>query len=359
MSFLQDLRSNLYFSQDLNYFIRERSMEAAKNLFKLSSTPAFAGCLLVGISSPVIAQSGNSIDKIFETAAGSSVSSYTDSNGVELDDWSLNYEYDSKNNFKAEVSAHHHYVTAGTNRDKYDGNEITAKFGKKLNDSIEAEINVGAIYLDNRRTDNRTNHTKYKAKIMTKPIANSTISLEHGDDLLFREAIIEDDSNRLLSGKTTKLSGTWRVAKRYIAEASTQHRKLSDGNASNHHRAAVLYGISPDIPWIWAGVEAQSLSYDQRKTNYWSPTEYEAYALVANGNFKVTKNLSVNVNGNINRTKEENHEWASGYSAGVGVDYTLSENTRIKADAIYLKSKREKVDWDSSRIGASFEVSHY
>lgn len=334
--------------------------EAVKNLFKLSSQTFIA--VLVGISTPLVAQPAqpsNSIDKIFETVAGSSISSYTDSNGIELDDWSLSHEYDAKDNFKSKISAHHYYVTAGTNRDKYDGNEITAKFGKKLGNSIEAEVNVGAIYLDNHRTDKRTNHTSYKAKIMTKPSANSTISVEYADELLFREAIIEDDNGRLLSGKTTKLAGTWRVAKRFITEASTQHRKLSDGNASNHHRAAVLYGISPDTPWIWAGVEAQSLSYDQAKTNYWSPTEYKAYALIANANYKVSNNLSVNANGNINRTKEENHDWASGYSAGVGADYALSENAHIKTDAIYLQSTRENVDWDSHRIGASLEVSHY
>lgn len=329
-------------------------MNAVKNKFNFSNQ-TFAGFLLISTSTPIFAQPSNSIDKIFEAAA----SSYTDSNGVELENWSVNYGYKLENDFQAKVSAHHHYATAETGRDKYDGNEITAQLKKKFNQSIDTEVNVGAIYLDNHRTKKRKHYTEYKAKIVTKPTKSTTASLEYSDNLLFREAIIEDDNNHLLSGKTTKLSGTWRAAKRVIAEASTQRRKLSDGNKSKHNRVAVLYGISPDTPWVWAGVEAQTLSYDKEKTNYWSPTDYKSYALIANGNFKTTENLSLNVNGSINRTKEVNRKWASGYSIGVGADLKLNESSHIKADAVYLKSSRDGIDWDSRRIGATFEVSHY
>jgi len=332
-------------------------MDAKKDSFSYSSKK-LAGCIIIGISSPLIAQSGNTIDGVFE-AAGVSATSYSDSNDVELEDWSLNYSYTLKNNLKTKVSAHHHYVTAGKARDNYDGNELKVEIRKKNTDQIETELTVGAIYLDNQRTNKRTNHVKYKAKITAKPTAKTTYKLEYGNDLLFREALIEADNNQLLSGKTAKLSGTWRLAKRFITEASTQHRKLSDGNTSNQHRVAVLYGISPDTPWVWAGVEAQSLSYDKAKTNYWSPKKYEAYALIANGNFPIKKNINVSLNGNINQTKEENHEWASGFSAGIGADFTLSENAHIKADAVYLKSTRDNIDWDSTRIGASIYISHY
>lgn len=314
-----------------------------------------SGFVLIGISSPLFAYSGNSIDRVFESTA----SFYEDSNDVKLNDWSVSYGYDLGKNTKAKVSAHHHYITAGSDRDKYDGNEIIAEIKQKHNDFIETELSVGAVYLDNRRTDKRKNYTKYKAKIVAKPIKNTAITLEHGDDLLFREAIIEDDDNHLLSGKTTKISGSWRVSKRVIAEGSLQHRKLSDGNSSKQNRTALLYGISPDVPWVWAGVEAQSLSYDERKNNYWSPTDYKSYALIANGNFPVNKKLSVNVAGSVNRTKEKDQKWASGYSVGVGADFTLNENSHIKADATYLKSTRDGVDWDGRRVGVDFSYSHF
>lgn len=320
-----------------------------------TKTSTFTGFLLIGLSSPLFAYSGDSIDKVFESTA----SFYEDSNGVKRDEWSVSYGSDLGESTKAKVTAHHHYVTAGSDRDKYDGNEVVAEIKQKYNDFIEAELSVGAVYLDNRRTDKRKNYTKYKAKIITKPIKNTTISLEHSDDLLFREVIIEDDNNHLLSGKTTKVSGLWRVSRKIIAEGSMQRRKLSDGNASKQNRATLLYGISPDVPWVWAGVEAQSLSYDEKKNSYWSPTDYKSYALVANGNFPVNKKLNVNVTGSVNRTKEEGKKWASGYSAGVGADFTLSENSHVKADAIYLKSTRDGVDWDSRRVGATFVYSHF
>jgi len=316
---------------------------------------AFVGCVLIYISSPVFADSGNLIDREFASAA----SFYKDSNNVELDDWSLAYDYNVNKNTRVGVEAHRYYATAGTNRDKYDGNEITANIKQKYNDFIETEASVGAVFMDNRRTDKRKNHVKYKAKITLKPTTDSSVSLEHSNDLLFKEAIINDDDNNLLSGKTTKVSGSWRVSKRFIAEGSSQRRKLSDGNVSKHKRAALLYGISPGVPWVWAGVEAQSLSYDQRKANYWSPSDYKAYALIANGNFPVSKKLSMNMSASVNRTKEKGQSWASGYSAGVGADFAVNENSHVKADALYLKSSRDGVDWDSSRVGVSYTHSHF
>ncbi len=327
-------------------------IEKGKIIIKLGQH-ALTGTVLLGISIPAFAAPQNSIDGVFEAAA----TSYEDSNDIKFEDESVSYTHINKNT-RAKVSAHHYYIVDGSERDKYDGNEITAGLTQKYN-HIETEVSVGAVYLDNHRTDKRKNHVKYKARVSAKPTGNATVSLEHSDDFLFKEAIITDDENQLLSGKTTKLSASWRVSRRVIAEGSVQRRKLSDGNASRHKRAALLYGISPDVPWVWAGAEVQSLSYDEKKNNYWSPTDYKSYALIANGNFPVSKKLSVNVSGSVNRTKEAGQTWASGYTAGVGADFSLNQNSHVKADAMYLKSTRDGVDWDGKRVGVSFAYSHY
>ncbi len=333
---------------------RKIGMGKIEKIIKLGQY-SLAGSVLIGILTPAFSYPKNSIDGVFEAAA----SSYEDSNDIKLDEQSVSYAYGVNKNTKVKVSAHHHYIVDGSEKAKYDGNEITAGFTQKYNNYIETDVSVGAVYLDNHRTDKRKNYFKYNAKIIAKPVKDAAISLEHSDDFLFKEAIITDDKNQLLSGKTTKLSGSWRVSKRVIVEGSVQHRKFSDGNVSRHKRAALLYGISPDVPWIWAGAEVQSLSYDEKKNNYWSPTGYKAYALIANGNFPVSKKLNVNVSGSVNRTKEANQNWALGYTAGVGADFTLNDNSHVKADAMYLKSSRDGVDWSGKRVGVSFAYSHY
>ena len=319
---------------------------------------ALFSCLMIGVT-PITAQA-DSIDEIInDFSAQASV--YNDSGGIRIEDRSLQYQRRHKNknkpNWKLEV--HDDKVSGETGKDSYEGADIIGTITKEFNHYITTELSVGAVYLDNQRTHKKTHFNKYNGKVSLRPNNKIAVSLEHGEDLLFKEAIIEDNANQLVSAKTTKVVGSWRAAKRVIVEGSSQYRELSDGNRSKHHRGAVLYGISTDTPWVWVGVEAQSMSYDEKKSNYWSPQDYEAYALVATSNFKINDKLSVNVNGNINRTREDDFDWATGRSITVGADYALTKDVHIKPYASYLDSSRENANWDGSRVGVSFVVSNF
>ena len=330
-------------------------MKKTNSTLKPSNTLLISS-LLVSVSFPIVAQADSIDDIISDFGAGASV--YSDKNGISIKDWSVDYTRGYKNNINWKLGAHYHDVSE-TGKYAYHGNEVIGQITKEFNDYIKGELSIGAIHLENQGTHQHTNFTKYNAKITAQPTKNASITVEHGENLLFQEAIIEDDNKHLVSGKTTKLSGSWRAAKRIIVEGSTQYRELSDGNTSRQNRAAVLYGISPDVPWVWAGVEAQSLSYDDTKNNYWSPEDYEAYAVVLSTNFPINKKLSLSAGGNINRTKEKGYDWASGGTVTVGANYALSKNTSIKAEASYLESTRGNDSWNGNKVGISFVVSDF
>jgi hypothetical protein len=331
---------------------------AINNNTFIPSNKALLSCLIIGVATPISAQADTVDDIINSFTAQASV--YSDSGGIRIEDKSLQYQrrYKSKKT-DWKLEAHDYNFKGETGSDSYQGADIVTTISKEFNDYITTELSVGAVYLKNKRTDEKKNFTKYKGKVTLKPNSKLAINIEHDKDLLFKQAIIEDDHNKLVSGKTSRVSASWRAAERIIAEGSSQYRKLSDGNQSKHHRAALLYGISTDTPWVWAGVEAQSLSYDETKSNYWSPTEYKAYALIANGNFAVNKKLNLNVSGSLNRTKEDKFDWATGGAVSVGADYALTKNTKLKAHATYLESTRDNVKWDGSRVGVSFVVSNF
>lgn len=333
-------------------------MDAINNTF-IPSNKALVSCLMIGVAAPITAQADSVDDIINDFTAQASV--YSDSGGIRIEDRSVQYQrhYKNKNKPNWKLEAHDYDVSGETGKDTHHGADIVGTITKEFNDYITTELSVGAVYMENQRTRSYSQRGKYKGKVTLKPNNKVSLSLEHGEDLLFKEAIIEDDNNKLVSGKTTRIAGSWRAAERIIAEGSSQYRELSDGNRSKQHRGALLYGISTGTPWVWVGVEAQSLSYDETKSNYWSPQDYEAYALIASGNFKVNDKLSVNVNGSVNRTKEDGFDWASGRSVTVGADYALSKNIHIKPYASYLESNRENVGWDGSRVGVSFVVSDF
>ena len=333
-------------------------MKTIDNTFRPSNKALFS-CLMIGVAAPITAQA-DSIDEIInDFTAQASV--YSDSGGIRIEDKSVQYQRRYKNNkgVNWKLETHGYDLRGETGSDTYQGADVVAAISKEFNHYINTELSVGAVYLENQRSRDKTHFNKYKGKVTLKPNSKVSVSLEHGEDLLFKEAIIEDDNKKLVSGKTTRVVGSWRAAKRVIVEGSSQYRKLSDGNRSKQHRAALLYGISTDTPWVWVGVEAQSLAYDKTKANYWSPEEYEAYALIANGNFKVNDKLSLNVNGSINRTKEKGFDWASGRSVTIGADYAVTENVHIKPYASYLESTRENIGWDGNRVGVQFVVSNF
>ncbi|RTZ67673.1 MAG: hypothetical protein DSZ29_00345 [Aquificaceae bacterium] len=330
--------------------------KTTRKLFTPSNN-ALLSCLIIGASAPISANADN-IDNIINEFTAKA-SQYTDVNGIRIRDRSLAYHRKNKTGTDWKLKVHDYNLHGETGADTYEGDEIIGAITKEFNEYITTELSVGAVYLSNQRTGDETKFTNYKAKVTAKPNSKVSFSIEHGEDLLFKEAIIEDDTNKLVSGKTSKISGTWRAAKRVIIEGSSQYRELSDGNRSRHHRAVALYGISPDTPWIWAGVETQSLSYDDKKSNYWSPEDYEAHALVISSNFAINKKLSVNINGNINRTKEDNFDWASGSAITVGAKYNLTDKASIKAHATYSESTRENASWNGNNVGVSFTVSDF
>ncbi len=332
-------------------------MKKTTNTLFHPSNNALLSCLIIGAVAPITANADTVDNIINDFTAKASV--YSDKNGIRINDRSVEYHQKNKTGVDWKLKAHDYEFHGEKGADTYDGNEIIGTITKDFNEYITTELSVGAVYLENQRTRDNTNFTHYKAKATIKPNSKFSFSVEHGEDLLFKEAIIEDDTNKLVSGKTSKLSGTWRAAKRVIVEGSSQYRELSDGNRSKHHRAIALYGISPDTPWVWVGVETQSLSYDEKKSNYWSPKDYEAHALVISSNFAINKKLSVNINGNLNRTKEDNFDWASGSAITVGAKYDITDNASIKAHASYLESSRDNTSWNGNSVGVSFTVSDF
>ncbi|MCK5896218.1 MAG: hypothetical protein KAG20_05405 [Cocleimonas sp.] len=334
-------------------------MKTIKNSSK-PNNKTLLSCLLIGIAAPMSSQADTVDDVINNFTAKASV--YSDSTGIRIENRSVEYQRlykDKKHKADLKLEAHDYAVDGEKGKDSYHGSDVVGTITKEFNQYVTGEFSVGNVYLENQRTRDYTQFTNYKGKATIKPNSKVTLTAEHGEDLLFKEAIIEDDANKLVSGETTRVAGTWRAAERIIAEGSSQYRKLSDDNSSKHHRAALLYGISTGTPWVWAGVEAQSLSYDEKKSNYWSPEEYEAYALIANGNFTVTKKLKINANASINRTKEDNFAWATGGAITIGTDYALTEKTSVKTHATYLQSTRDTTEWNGNSVGASFTVSHF
>ncbi|MCK5901673.1 MAG: hypothetical protein KAG28_00875 [Cocleimonas sp.] len=334
-------------------------MTTPKSLLKHNKT--LLSCLVIGVLTPVSSNTfADTVDSIIsDFSAGASA--YRDNTGTRIKDTGIAYEYGKKHVIKGKVEVHHYKARGETGNDDHYGHEVLGTITKDFNDYIKTEVSVGSVDFKNDRTKKHTRLTKHKAKITFTPHHTVKLAAEHKKDFLFKEAIVTDDSNKLVSAKTSKVSARWRAHDRLLVKGSSQQRKLSDDNRSKKHDAAVLYRLSSshNPAKVWTGVEAQSQTYDKSKSNYWSPEDYQSYALVIKSKLPVTERLNLTANASINRSKQKDFESVTGGAVKLGANYALTQKTQLKAHASHVESSRKATNWNSSKVGMSFTVSDF
>lgn len=129
------------------------------------------------------------------------------------------------------------------------------------------------------------------------------------------------------------------------------------GNRARESKAGAYYGISPDWPWVWAGVEVGHLDYAQQKDQYWTPKKHRSAALVLDANFPVTEKLELSTGLSAGRSRAEGTSSSHDYGASVGANYKISKNTKLSLDAHHYKSSQDNDRWHENgmTVGVVFD----
>ncbi len=241
----------------------------------------------------------------------------------------------------------------------YDGYAANVSVARKFSDNVSASASIGRSQLENSFTQADDSLTTYGLATRIKLNKQVELHASHSKDFLFQDAIVEDENGNLLSGKSSDVSLYWRAQKKIRVQGAAGHRSLSDGNAANKVSGSVLYGISADWPWIWTGVSAERLSYNQDKSSYWAPDKYTSYGVVLDSSFPVNDNLSMSLGANLNRSKEDNNPTGTGYSVSAGANWTVTDNVELDIHGDILKSSQEASDWRQDQLGLSLRVKSY
>ncbi len=272
----------------------------------------------------------------------------------------LDIEYSNTldNGFTVGVEAAHHQLDEDANR--YKANEIKLKGNAQISDSLFFEASIGSGKVDQKNTSNDQQLTTYKARVEGKLGEQLTVGLEHEKDLTFRDQLLTSADGSILSGKTTRADVKYRPAQQVRIEADASKQQLSDGNRSRQGKIGAYYGISPEWPYVWTGVEISHLDYEQQNDGYWTPDNYRAVTASFTGSFPVTDTLDVNSSVSIGRGKEAAASKAgTSYYASVGANKKMTDNAKLSAEAHYIKSQQSNSGWDETggTLGLTFE--HY
>ncbi len=250
-------------------------------------------------------------------------------------------------------------IVRQSNAADYRGSDIKASFARKFNDKLSVAGSIGRSELSNGVQQAKKAITLYGLKARVKLTDEVEVQAHHSRDLLFNEALVEDDNGRLIDGKTSDIALFWRPHKKIRVQGATNYRSLSDDNSAKRTSAALLYGISPGWPWIWAGVSAEMLSYEQNKNSYWTPEKYTSYGVLVDSSFPVNDTLSLSMGANVNRNKEDDNPAGTGYSISAGADWTVRENVDIKMKGSLLESTQETSTWNQDQLSLSVNIRSY
>lgn len=294
---------------------------------------------------------------------------YSDSDDLEVQQYSLGYkqgesifdyrhEQDRVGDTQWGVKIQRNRINQRNEAD-YSGYAGAVNVSHKFSDGLSLAGAIGRSQLENsiKQADDALTTYDVQARLRLNP--QLELHADHKKDYLFNDAIVEDDNGKLLSGRSSDVSLQWRPQKKIRVQGGVGHRSLSDGNQSDKVSGAVLYGISPDWPWIWTGVSAEHLSYDQDKASYWTPDTYTSYGVVVDSNFPVNDKVSLSLGGNLNRSKEDKNPAGTGYALSAGANWNVTENVDLDINGYVLKSSQEASDWKQDQVRLSLRVKSY
>lgn len=322
------------------------------------------------LSSLLVALAASSANaESVETAFQAGVDLYSDSDDMSIDKWKIgarkghdifHYKHDQEPEGEMlwSVDASKNSIDQDTD-DDYKGYSIGGTVGTRVNDIFSAEIGLGSDNMENQRTGKNESLTRYQLKGKARVNEQVNIQASHKRHYLFDHGIVQGDDGKLVHGDTTDLNVNWRVHEKLRASGGINNRDLSDGNGSQKVAGSLMYGISPGWPWIWAGVKAEKLEYDQDKNSYWTPEEFTSYGLTAESSFAINEALNMNLGANLSRNKEDSNPSGTGYSVSAGADWKVADNISLNAKGYLLESTQESSEWKQDGINLSVNMKSF
>lgn len=241
--------------------------------------------------------------------------------------------------------------TSGSVRStEFDALHAQGSLGGYLTKGTYLEAQFGRHNLDTDLGDRTI--TSHHVTAMAGLQHSFSIQLESARDFIYTGGSVTGGITRQLTAYDHSGSFRWRPDQRLRILGQGNFRKYDQENEENIARSAdlsALYGISPDWPWIWAGLGASILKYEHQVADYWSPNRYTAYGLRFESSFPVYKRLSASAAVNLNRQSEDGVK-GNGYDIKAGVQYRLYGHLYARFDVNKSKSIQQSSTWTSDNI---------
>ena len=153
-----------------------------------------------------------------------------------------------------------------------------------------------------------------------------------------------------LTAHTLESTLSWLIIPRLQLSGQSALKRLSDANTMYQGDFSILYGLSPDWPWIWAGVGAYYTGFERQTIEYWSPSRHVSYGPRFTSSFPLGKRWSGWAAANVSVVSEDSLSSGMGDYVSLGLDYQLSRGTRIKLGFNRLDSVHDRAHYYENSV---------
>ncbi|HKZ74028.1 MAG TPA: hypothetical protein VJ011_08185 [Steroidobacteraceae bacterium] len=236
--------------------------------------------------------------------------------------------------------------TGSSGDDGFEAHRFAGMLGKRFSPGLYAEVWLGNHRLDAPSRD--ASITTYEATVRLTAGDALDVRVQTGRDYLYREAFLPAGVTDLLAGRTHSVGLLWRPQPRLRAVGNVERRSLDDGNTGRRYAFSLLYGISPDWPWIWIGVGGEWLGYDEQRAGYWSPDDFRSVGVRLQAAFPLSERIEADASVNVDQLDESDIGTGDGQYLEAGLTYSLTPTLRLRLNAQRVNSLQAGDRWSET-----------
>jgi hypothetical protein len=229
----------------------------------------------------------------------------------------------------------------------YHGLKYQLEGARKFSSHFLADLAAGFHRLANINTGVSTNAFAGQVKTDYTPDGETSIELSFSSDYIYPSLIQPGGVTNSIQARSLSLNASERVAPRWRLSNQAQIQFFNDSNQRRHFDLGALYGISTSVPWIWAGVGAEYLSYTQIRADYWTPQRFLAAGPRFEADIPLYGKWSINGGFNLSAFQEGENSWAWGYYTSGKIRYGTRETWYADVGATDIRSTKNGSFWSA------------
>ena len=279
----------------------------------------------------------------------------TTSDGNDLNTYTLQYLSNRRDHFWPYVNDAdsdfdwglllHRYSGQAAGGNDFTGLQYEGILGWRYSQSAYFSTHFGSHRLDVPNENNAIDRFTYQVDALFTVTPKIKLNLHAANDFVYQYGLQPGGSNQFLNAQQWQGFFEWTPIPTIRINFSDSSWSLSDENTQHEYQVNILYGISPEWPWIWVGLNYDHLGYDETKTGYWSPNDFYSYGLVLDSSFPIYGNLTGAISGSLSHINEDTNPEGDGNSVFVGLDYKLTKTQTLRLGASRIRSVQNNSDW--------------